>query len=146
MTNLTRWDPFSELTTLRRDFDRLLNDTFQHSSQKTGGWTRPLMDVYQTEDEVVVEAAIPGITPEDVKISITGDALSIHAEKKEQKEEKDANYLLREQSFRSFERMVTLPVAVQADKAVAEVKDGMLHLSIPKAEEAKAKSITIKAK
>jgi HSP20 family protein len=146
MTKLRKWEPFSDLLSMRRDFDRLMDDAVFRPMFKADDWAKPLMDVYQTDEEIVIEAALPGIAAEEVDIKITGDTISIKAEKEVEKEDESANYLLREQSYKAFERTLTLPVPVKADKADAKVIDGMLHLHLPKAEEAKDKIITVNAK
>lgn len=145
MADIIRWDPFRELLDMRRDWDRVFDNSF-FRPLTTNGWHAPRVDMYQTNDDVVVEAAMPGIKAEDVDIQVTGDMLTIKAERKEEQERKDATYHMREQRYHAYARSLMLPTAVKADKAVAEVKDGVLHLTLPKAEEAKAKTITVKAK
>ena len=145
MADLIRWDPFREIADMRRDWDRMFDGSFFRPLTQNG-WYAPRMDVYETADEVVVEAAMPGIKAEDVDIQVTGDTLLIKAERKEEQERKEATYHMREQRYHSYARSIMLPAAVKADKAAAEVKDGVLHLTLPKAEEAKTKTITVKAK
>ncbi|MGH2581954.1 MAG: Hsp20/alpha crystallin family protein [Anaerolineales bacterium] len=145
MANLIRWDPFRDLMDMRREWDRLFDNSFL-APMTTNGWHAPRVDMYQTDNDMVIEAAMPGIKSEDVDIQVTGDMVTIKAERKEEKERNDATYHLREQRYQSYARSLMLPVPVKADKANAEVKDGVLHLTLPKAEEAKAKTITIKAK
>lgn len=145
MADLIRWDPFREIADMRRDWDRMFDGHFFRPLTQNG-WYAPRVDMYQTDDDVVVEAAMPGIKAEDVDIQVTGDMLSIRAERKEEEERKEATYHMREHRYHSYARSLMLPAAVKADKAVAEVKDGVLHLTMPKAEEAKAKTITVKAK
>lgn len=146
MANLTRWEPFRELMEMRRDWDRLFDDNFFRPVLVGNGHSAPLVDLYQTADEVHVKAAMPGIKPEDVDIQIHGDTLTIRAEMKQEEERNDATYHVREQRYQSYARSLTLPAPVKADKAVAEVTDGILHITLPKAEEAKPKQITVKAK
>ena len=105
-----------------------------------------MVDLYQTEDEVVVKATLPGLEPDDLDIQITGDLLNIRGEIKHEVEEKEAKYHLREHRYQSFARSLTLPAMVVADKAKAEMKNGILILTLPKAEEAKPKTISVKAK
>ncbi len=146
MANLTRWEPFRELMEMRRDWDRLFDDNFFRPAWTSNGHNAPLVDLYQTADEVHVKAAMPGIKPEDVDIQIHGDTLTIRAEAKQEEERNDATYHVREQRYQSYARSLTLPAPVKTDKAVAEVTDGILHITLPKAEEAKPKQITVKAK
>ena len=105
-----------------------------------------MVDMYQTENDIVVKATLPGLEPEDLDIQITGDLLNIRGEIKHEAEEENAKYHLREHRYQSFSRSLTLPAAVTADKAKAEMKNGVLTLTLPKAEEAKPKVITVKAK
>lgn len=146
MSNLVQWEPFRELLSMRRDLDRLFDESLSRPAISGNNWLNPLVDMYQTDDEIVVKATIPGIHPDDVDIQITGDTLTIRAESKEEQETKDATYHLREQRYRSFSRTLTLPAPVLSDKADAEVVNGVLELHLPKAEEAKPKSIQVKAK
>ena len=94
--------------------DRLFNDAFTPSLGATGGWQAPAVDLYQTEDEVVVKASLPGLKSDDVQISVTGDTLSIKGEFKQEKEKKERAYHLREQRYGMFERTFALPTAVIA--------------------------------
>jgi HSP20 family protein len=104
------------------------------------------LDVFESDDDVTVRASIPGIKPEDIDISITGDVLSIKGAASEEKEEKTGNYHLRERRFGAFQRAISLPTSINADKAEAEFENGVLTLTLPKVEEVKPKTITIKTK
>ena len=143
---LTKWEPFRELVNIRKEMDRLFDDFYSQPLLDRSEWAMPLVDLYQTDDEIVVKATLPGIEADDLDIQITGDVLTIQAETKFEDEVEDAKYHLRERRYQSFSRSLTLPVPVIADEAVAEMENGMLHLSIPKAEEAKPKLISVKAK
>lgn len=145
MTNLVPWEPFRELRSMRRDLDRLFEETLTRP-WSSNGWSTPLVDMYQTDDEVVVKATVPGISADEVDIQITGDVLTIRGESKQEEERKDATYHLREQRYRAFARTLELPAPVVADKAEADVVNGVLTLHLPKAEEAKPKAIKVKAK
>jgi HSP20 family protein len=102
------------------------------------------VDVYETENDVVVKSAIPGVKPDDIDISLTGDVLTIKGESKFEEEVKDENFVRREMRYGSFSRTVTIPAPVIADKAEADFENGMLTLTLPKAEETKPKTIKIK--
>jgi len=148
MANLISWDPFREMSSMREAMDRLMDD----------GYTRPLgaalwdvspvptMDLYQTEDSVVVKMGLPGVKPEDIQISVANGVLTIRGEVKEEKAENEKTYHLRERRYGSFSRSISLPSNVSADKSDAEFENGILTLTLPKAEEAKAKTIIVKAK
>ncbi len=146
MTSLIRFEPMREMISLREAMDRLLNEAFTPTFSLLGGWQVPPVDLYQTDDEVVLKAALPGLKPEDVQISITGDLLTIKGEFKEEQDKKERSYHLREQRYGAFERTFTLPTAVVAEKAKAEFENGILTITLPKAEEVKPKVITVKAK
>ncbi len=149
MSNLTRWEPVREMVTLRDAMDRLFDDAFTRPWGLTDGGRgmgMPAVDMYQTDDDVVVKMAVPGIKPEDVQISVTGDTLSIKGEMKEKSDNKQKAYHIREQRWGSFERTLALPTDVRADKAQAEFENGVLNITLPKAEDVKPKTITVKAK
>ena len=146
---IERWQPFSELTSLRQAMDRLFEDSFvrpSHALATLGEAAAPALDVYQTPNEVAVKAALPGIKPEDVNIDISGDILTIKGETKAKQEIKKENYLYQERRYGTFSRSVALPGGLKPDGAEATMEDGVLTLTIPKAEEFKPKSIKVKAK
>jgi HSP20 family protein len=148
MANLIRISPFHEVTGMREVMDRLMDDGF---NRPFGGalWdvaSVPTMDLYQTDDSVVVKMGLPGVKPEDIQISVANGVLSVRGEVKEEKEEKEKTYHLRERRYGSFSRSVSLPSNVSADKSEAVFENGILTLTLPKAEEAKAKTIIVKAK
>lgn len=145
MSNLIRWEPMREMMTLREAMDRLFDDAFTRPINLTG-FTAPAIDLYQTDTEVVVKAALPGMKSDDVQISITGDVLTLKGEYRQEEENKKATYHIREQRYGSFERSILLPVEVQTDKAKAEFEDGILTINLPKAEQVRPKTITVKAK
>ena len=147
MSNLIRWEPVREMMTLREAMDRLFDDAFTRPLSMAGnGWAVPAVDMYQTDNEVVVKAALPGMKAEDVQLNVTGEVLTIKGEIKQKEEVKEKAYHLREQRWGMFERSVILPTEVVADKAKADFENGILTITLPKAEEAKPKTISIKAK
>ena len=107
---------------------------------------KPAVDLYQTDDSVVVKATLPGLKADDVDISIVGDRLTLRGEFKQEDEQNGATYHLREQRYGTFERSLRLPTDVKTDKAKAEFENGILTVTLPIAEEVKPRSITIKAK
>ena len=147
MSNITRWEPVREMMTLREAMDRLFDDAFTRPLNiRDGGFSAPAVDMYQTDDEVVVKAALPGFKADDVQINVTGEVLTIRGEMKREEENKDKAWHIREQRWGSFERSMALPTDVVADKAQADFSDGILTITLPKAEEVKPKTITVKAK
>ena len=145
---MMRWEPYREMLGLRQAMDRLFDDTFlwpARSQYEMAGGNLPL-DIYQTNDDVVVKAALPGMKPEDVDITLTGDSLTIKGEHKEEKEVKESDYIRREHRYGSFSRTVAVPVSVQTEKAQAVFENGILTLTLPKAEAMKPKQIRIEGK
>jgi HSP20 family protein len=149
MAELTRWEPFREMRRLHDMVDRVMEDAILGRRQQEDvlEGVAPV-DIYQTDDDIVVEAAMPGVKPDDIDISITGDTLTIRGKVSEEREEggEGRQYHLRERRFGHFYRSLRLPSSLDADKAEAEFDNGVLKLRLPKAETAKPKTITVKAK
>jgi HSP20 family protein len=147
MSSLIRWEPAREMMSLREAMDRLFDDAFTRPLSMSGNnWSVPAVDMYQTDNEVVVKAALPGIKADEVQINVTGEVLTIKGETKQESETKEKTYHLREQRWGTFERSIILPTDVVADKAKADFENGVLTVTLPKAEEVKPKTITIKSK
>ena len=150
--NLTRWEPEREMLTLREAMDRLFNDAFTRplSVTREGGsaWSTLPIDMYQTDNDVVVKAALPGLKPEEVQINVTDDILTIRGETQQQdaQSEKDKAWHIREQRWGVFQRSISLPTPVKSEQAQAEFENGILTITLPKSEQAKPKIITIKPK
>lgn len=146
MANLTRFDPFSEMVSLRGVMDRLFDESYVPFGWRVlnGDGLTTAVDVHQTNDEIVVTASLPGVKPEDVDITITGQSLSIRGEfKADEKVERD-QYIYRERRTGAFSRQLELPVRVQGEKAEATFENGLLRLTIPKAEDVKPRQIQVK--
>lgn len=146
MSNLIRWEPAREMMSLRDAMDRLFDDAFTRPLSLRDGWSVPAIDMYQTDDEIIVRAALPGIKADQVQINVTGEMLTLKGEIKHEQDKKEKAWHIREQRWGSFERSVVLPTDVVADKARADFEDGILTITLPKAEEVKPKVINIKAK
>jgi len=151
MPTLTRWEPFREARRVHDMLDRAFEEGLLGSVSDGLTLYEGLapVDVYQTDDAIVVEAALPGVKPENIDISVTGDTLTIRGEVREQKTAGNGDerqYHVRERRYSRFARSITLPSMVDASKAEAEIEDGIVTLTIPKAEEAKPRQITVKAK
>ena len=145
--SLMRWRTGRELTTIRDEMNRLFDDFFSGLPERRrelleSEWA-PRVDIAETDENVVVTAELPGVNQDNVDITVVNDVLTLKGEKKDEKEIKKENYHRIERSYGSFQRSVSLPTGVQADKAKATYKDGVLSITIPKAEEAKPKSIKI---
>ncbi|HEY82772.1 MAG TPA: Hsp20/alpha crystallin family protein [Dehalococcoidia bacterium] len=145
--NLVRWEPFNQLMSLRQAMDKLFEEAFITPSRAFGGFGVAVpIDMYQTDNEVVVKTALPGVKAEDIDITITGDTLHIRGENKVDEKIKREDYIYQEHRYGAFSRSITLPAGLDTDKAEAKFEDGVLTLTIPKSEEVKPKSIKIKAK
>jgi HSP20 family protein len=149
MSNIIRWEPAREMMTLREAMDRLFNDAFTRPlgiADNGNVWSVPAVDMYQTDNEVIVKASLPGIKSDEVQINVTGDVLTLKGEVKQKEEVKEKAYHISEQRWGMFERSIVLPTDVIADKAKADFENGILTITLPKAEEAKPKTINIKTK
>ncbi|HEX78090.1 MAG TPA: Hsp20/alpha crystallin family protein [Dehalococcoidia bacterium] len=147
--SLIRWEPFPELLSLRQAMDRLFEESFVRPSRLLstfGEAAQPALDMYQTEKEVVVKAALPGVKPEEVDITITGDTLTIKGEAKAEEEVRREDYFYKERRYGAFSRSVALPGALKTEEAEAHFEDGILTITLPKAEEAKPKQIKVTTK
>lgn len=147
MANITRFDPLSEMVSLRSAMDRLFEDSFVSPltwrTISAGDSLTPPIDVHETADDLVVTSALPGVKGEDVEITMTGQTLTLRGEFKADEEIARDQYLYRERRFGSFSRTLQLPVRVQGDRAEASFENGVLTLHIPKAEEVKPRQIRI---
>ncbi len=140
--SMVRWQPFPELKSLRQAMDKLFEDSFVTPSRLLSTFGPSMatsIDMYHTANDVVVKAALSGVKPEEVDITITGDSLSIRGETKAEEEVKRENYLYQEHRHGTFSRSVTLPSGLNTDKAEASFDNGILTLTIPKSEQVKPK-------
>lgn len=146
MADLTRWDPGRRVMSLRDAMDRLFEDSFIGSTRwpLAGEDASMDIDIYETDDEVVVKAAMPGVKPEDIDINLQGDLLTIHGKMEHEQDVKDENYHRRERRRGTISRTMQLPRAVDSSKAEAVCENGVLRLTLPKSEEAKPRRIQVK--
>ena len=145
--SITRWDPWGDIVSLREAMNNLLEESFVRPRQGAPGQVAGLaLDVRETPEAFVVTASVPGVPPEDVDITVLGDTLRIRGERREEREQGGENerWLIRERRFGAFERVVSLPTGVKSDAATADFKDGVLTITLPKAEEAKPRSIPVR--
>lgn len=135
------------LRSFQREMNRLLNEFFEVGPfDKKAFGNFPEIDVKETEKEIKVSAEIPGIEEKDVEVLLSADSLTIKGEKREEKEERGQSYYHSERRFGSFSRTIPLAVEIEADKVSAEFKNGVLNVTIPKADKARVevKKIPIK--
>jgi HSP20 family protein len=138
-------DPFRGLSDIQGEMNRLFDSFFGRSGQVGGSdrvWA-PALDVYETNDELVVTAELPGVTEKDIHLSITGDMLTLKGERPTHAEAESGSYYRNERWFGRFERTFTLPIPVQTGKVRAVHRDGVLTVTLPKADEVKAREIKI---
>ena len=129
--------------TLRQAMDRLFEDSFVRAPRGFDGGASYLpLDIYTTKDAVVIRASVPGVKPDEVEITVEGSTVTIRGETKVPQEE--GTFLLQEQRYGSFARSIDLAIPVQPDKAEAKFENGVLTLTVPKAEEIKPKVIKVK--
>jgi HSP20 family protein len=151
MANLTRWDPFNEMLSLRQAMDRLFEDAWVSPWAARGqanGEGRMMglpVDLYETGDDLVLTATVPGVKPEEIDITIQGDVLTIKGQFNAEDKTEEGSYLRHERRSGSFYRQVALPSAVKSDAAEATFEHGVLKLRLPKAEEAKERKIAVSA-
>ncbi len=146
---LVRWDPWTTLPSLQDRINRLFEEAFP---ARTGAreeetalfdW-RPAVDTYEEGDKIVIKAELPGVKKEDVSIDVKDSVLTIKGERKHEENINEDNYYRRESAYGKFQRAFTLPDAVDPEQIEATYKDGVLKVSVPKAEESKTKKIEIK--
>ncbi len=145
MANINRWEPFQDALTLREAMNQLFEDSFvrdQPASRNGKGFV-PALDLSETPDAFVVEAALPGLKPEDLNITVENNVLTISGEMRQSNQTKERNYHRVERRYGSFQRTVSLPNTVKADAINASLENGVLHLNIPKAEEVKPRRINV---
>jgi len=148
-TGLTRWNPAGEL--FRDRFGRLFDQAFADFGRgfesgedvASRNWL-PSVDISETDDSLLLYVELPGMTKDDVDITLENNLLSIRGERKFEKENTKENFHRIERTFGSFSRSFTLPSNVRSDEVNASFRDGLLHIEIPKAEEAKPRKIAIK--
>jgi HSP20 family protein len=147
MASIIRWEPMRDMATLRDAMDRAFEDRFFRPPVPFA-WAEGnlAVDMYETDDSVIIKTAIPGVNAEEIEVSVTGDTLTIKAETKEEEEVQRDSYLRRERRFGSCCRSVTLPGGLETENAEADYTDGVLTLTFPRAEEVKPKSIKVTTK
>ena len=143
MTNLVRWDPFTDL---RSTMDRLFEEGFSRPWRLISSPDYEIgfpVEVSETDDVIEVKAALPGMKPDEVDVSITNDVLTIKAEHKEETEDTKREYHRREIRYGSYHRSLSLPMGVDANRAEASFHEGMLYLKLPKTEAVRPRQIKV---
>jgi HSP20 family protein len=138
---LVRFEPLRDAMSLRDEMDRLF-DAVAGRTEREPNWAPP-MDIEETKESVVVRAEVPGMKKDDIKISLSGDVLSICGERKWESEQEDKTWHRIERAYGKFQRSLVLPSDVEGDKAKASYQDGILQLTLPKSDRAKSREISI---
>ena len=145
MARVTRWDPLRDMITLRQAVDRMLDETFARGTESrgTGAWLLP-MDAYITDEAIIIRADVPGIKPEEIEITLEGDTLAIRGEIRRD-ESSQRKYVLLERPTGKFERTLNINMPIDHEGVEASFKDGVLTLTLPKAETVRPRQITVKS-
>lgn len=143
---IIRWDPFRDLITLREKMNRLFEEAFTSRGEErdlvSSTWT-PSVDIYETENALVLNAEVPGIDEGDIEIKIEDNTLTIKGDRKFEKETKEENYHRIERAYGSFYRSFTLPHYVDQDRIEAEHENGILKITMPKKPELKPRKVKV---
>lgn len=140
---LVKWEPFTSLTSLRREMDRVWESFFDGGHAHEFGMLEPAVEVADTPEAIIVKAQVPGVSKEQIQVQISDNTLTIKGETKKEEKEEGKNYYRQEFHYGAFTRTIPLPSAVQEDKIEAQLKDGVLQITLPKSEQAKTKAIPI---
>src|SRR5467141_4355619 len=147
MTVLTRWDPFREFTTLQERMNRLVRDRYRAEGGPEESLTTtnfaPPVDVYEDEHNITLKIEVPGIDEKDIDVRVENNNLTVHGERKLEKEEKEENYRRIERQYGSFTRTFTLPNTVDTESVAANYEKGVLKVQLAKKAEAKPKQIKV---
>ena len=144
MNSITRWDPFRGLSTLQDEVNRLFDSTFKANSGSSTltAWA-PAVDIYETEDAVVVKADLPDLNEKDIDVRVENNMLTIRGERKFDQTVKEDNFLRVERSYGAFSRSFSLPNTVDTEKIQASYKNGVLKVELPKRAESKPRQVKV---
>ena len=145
MTVITRWDPYREFNTVQERLNRLFNASFNEGRDESlsSSSFAPAVDVYEDEHNVTLKIEVPGIEEKDIDVRIENNTLTVHGERKLEKEEKEENYRRIERRYGSFTRSFTLPTTVDTESVTANYEKGVLNVRLAKKAEAKPKQIKV---
>ena len=142
---LIRWDPFEEFVTMSNQLNRTINDPSTSRTEDSFGAWAPPVDIFEKQDHLVIRAEVPGVQMADMDVRIENGVLTLHGERKQETDVTEENAHRMERVYGAFTRSFSLPTTIDAAKVTASYKDGVLEVTVPKAETAKSKSIEIKA-
>lgn len=144
MPAVARFDPFRDITTLRDEMNRLFNRTVGEGVSSGSAWT-PAVDIFDTDQAIVLRAELPGLTPEDIDIEIDDNVLTLKGERRFEETVQEGRYYRLERAYGHFQRNVTLPQGVKADEISASFDNGVLSVRVPKADEVRPRKIAVEA-
>jgi HSP20 family protein len=144
---ITRWDPFRDLSLLQERMNRVFEDAAvrgwkNDEPSATTSWS-PAVDIYETDNEIMVQAELPGVDRKDIALQLENNVLTLKGDRRFEKETNQENYHRIERSYGGFSRAFTIPTVVDEDKIRADYRDGILKIALPKKEQVKAKQIKI---
>ena len=146
---VVKWDPFRDLISIQDRMNRLFEQTLSRSRGEEGAaaatWT-PAVDIYETVDTIVIKADLPGVVREDIEIQVDDNTLTLKGERRFSKDVQEESYLRIERTYGSFHRCFTLPASIRQEEIRAVCRDGVLELTLPKAEGSKPKRIAIEVR
>jgi len=142
---IVKWDPFRNVAALQDRINRIFDESFSRTADldddiSVSAW-KPTVDIYETDEAIILKAELPGIKKEDVSVEVKDNVLTLKGERAEEKEIKEKNYYRKERAFGTFSRSFNLQHRIQPNKIKASFKDGVLKIEIPKPEEEKPKQI-----
>jgi HSP20 family protein len=144
---LARWNPYRDMMNVRDEMNRVFNEFFGRGGQDEGAWASgawsPPVDIYETDEALIMKAELPGFTKDDISIELKENTLIMRGERKRQDEVKEGNYHRMERVYGAFQRSFLLPTTVEQDKVKASYKDGVLELHLPKIPAAQPKRIAV---
>lgn len=142
--NVVKYDPFRELRSLQDEVNRIFSGVAPANREDmlNGAWS-PRVDIFENKDSLVLEAELPGMNRDDFELSFENNVLTLKGERRFEKKTENDNYHRIERSYGAFTRSFTLPQTVTAEGAKAEFDNGILHVSLPKREETKARKIEV---
>ena len=146
MTLLTRWDPLRDMATLQNRINRFVRESYSPESPEEALTTTPFappVDIYEDEHHITLKMEVPGIDEKDIDVRIESNTLTVHGERKFEKEEKEENFRRVERQYGSFTRSFTLPSSVDPGQASADYEKGVLKIKLAKKAEAKPKQIKV---
>lgn len=142
---LVQWDPFRELAAISHRLNRTVDSRYTPRTDDSFGAWIPPVDIFERQEHLVIRAELPGVQKDDMDLRIENGVLTLHGERKQESDRTDASTHLTERVYGSFTRSFSLPTTVDAAKVTATYKDGVLEVTVPKAETAKSKKVEIKA-